>query len=793
MRLRTQLLLILFLLGFTPLFAMLAFNMPQIFSQLQSFYHKSHLQLLRNDFSDLDQHIARRHETIRLFAKVPVPGLINPSRPNLTQARLRYSEWVSTILLDQLDIFQIIFLDSEGNIQFWLDRDPESQELLPTPKLPSIPNGVAINMGREQGFGQVITSPLRRNIDEKHPLSMSLIAPILGKPADKQMRLNSEELNGMVIINIDVAGISRAYPETLWIYHNGDYLPGSPHIGNSTENVLIKYPDLAPILAENQMAIWQHQQLGQYIWIPLMPTQDGGPIWVGRMVDPSPLENFKQSIEIRILSIAIILLIIIIVVARWIALRTERFSTHLIEGLDRLLQDNEKVTFNWKGPKEISNLNNTLNDLAIKHAEHQYHLIEHSKKLERSNRYKSQFLANVSHELRTPLNSILLLSKLMARNDSSLDSEQRQRASVIHQAGSELITLIDDILDLSRIEANRLNIHLDVVNINSLLLEIHELFLPQFSEQKISLDLLHLNEGGPAVITDKEKLKQILKNFIANALKFCQKKTVTIELKYHKESLHPYTIAVIDQGIGIAKDHQQEIFEAFHQADSATNRRYGGTGLGLAISKRLADLLHCKIRLESQLDQGTTFFLDIPIAFDIDMNAHSQPEISATSIVELTSEHAERGPTQINRAATYSEKADIEVVIIEDDLPTLLALTPILEEHRCKITAAITHEEIIDALKEGAHIKFLFLNPQLPDIQYHELQELLRNCPDLSIILLLSDEILPKQAELDTLLQLIPVAESINKPIQSEQITEILKIHNRTCIPHLTRDNPLDI
>ncbi|MBS0659557.1 MAG: response regulator [Verrucomicrobia bacterium] len=237
-----------------------------------------------------------------------------------------------------------------------------------------------------------------------------------------------------------------------------------------------------------------------------------------------------------------------------------------------------------------------------------------AEELERSNRYKSDFLANMSHELRTPLNSSLILSKLLADNPTgNLTEEQVRHAQTIQSAGNDLLALINDILDLSKIEAGYMEIHPEPVTISRLLHDLTRVFEPVAKQRGLTFRA-QLAEGTPGVLeSDRQRLDQILRNLLSNAFKFTQQGSV--ELTVRKAPNGALAFAVRDTGIGIAPEHREAIFEAFRQADGKISRRFGGTGLGLSISRELARLLGGSIQLESELGEGSTFTLLLPVDF----------------------------------------------------------------------------------------------------------------------------------------------------------------------------------
>ncbi|GAE04923.1 CHASE3 domain-containing protein [Paenibacillus sp. JCM 10914] len=236
-------------------------------------------------------------------------------------------------------------------------------------------------------------------------------------------------------------------------------------------------------------------------------------------------------------------------------------------------------------------------------------LEKYAQELEKSSKYKSQFLANMSHELRTPLNSMLILSQILAENkQGSLTEEEQHYASVIHNSGGELLNLINDILDLSKVEAGKMQIEMDLVNLT----ELPELMQDYFAKSAESKNLDFVIEMGSnlpdMMYSDGLRLHQILRNLLSNAIKFTESGSVTLRvMKLDSVATHDFVIggdviafSVEDTGIGIAAEHLSPIFEAFHQGEEAAARKFGGTGLGLSISLHLAKLLGGYIMVESE-------------------------------------------------------------------------------------------------------------------------------------------------------------------------------------------------
>ncbi|MFY9073382.1 HAMP domain-containing sensor histidine kinase [Malaciobacter mytili] len=231
------------------------------------------------------------------------------------------------------------------------------------------------------------------------------------------------------------------------------------------------------------------------------------------------------------------------------------------------------------------------------------------KELIEANKYKNDFLANMSHELKTPLNSIIVISSVMKKNKKGkLDEEQVRNMNIINNCGNDLLILINDILDISKIEAGELALNLKKVNIEVLIDNLYESMKPLSDEKNLKF-IKTFEIDNTDILTDESRLKQIIKNLLSNAFKFTENGKVEIKVKADIENIF---ISVIDEGIGISKDKLLNIFDRFKQADGSTTRKHGGTGLGLAISKELAHLLGGDIKVSSEVNMGSDFQVILP-------------------------------------------------------------------------------------------------------------------------------------------------------------------------------------
>lgn len=718
MKLRYYILLLLLLFGLAPLIIAVLINLPLVLDRTAMFYQKAYLQNLRADFRDLDQHLASRDEMIRLLAKLPEPGVILGDigrEEDIDLARARYTGWINQMLPDQLDVIEILFVDAAGNVRFWLRRDPKTSAWHPEPLPPEPPSRGFVNAGLKLKTGEVIVSRIRINPygateDPRQLMTLQLASPV-GEPGGPNALPP-----GLLLMTIDVGGLAQYYRDTLWVTNAGSYLRAGEPLSD-TATAFDDFSGLADIFEDGKLALWKNANGPPLLWVPMFLTEEGVPLWVGRPVDPSPIEQFRDALMARVLSIILVLVLVVLLMARWLANRAEHFGQELTSGIESILRDSEPQRFDWQGPQEVRALARQLNALAQHHAEHIATERQHTRELEQSNRYKSEFLANVSHELRTPLNSILLLSKMLAAEASALDGEQRRQAQVINEAGRDLRTMIDNILDISRIEAGPVTVSLEWVDIAPTLAELAELMRPPMAQKGLRL-LLDIAAGAPErIYTDRGKLRQILKNFLSNAAKFTDAGTVTIAVTAGSAE-RPVAIAVSDTGIGIPPGKEEIIFEAFQQADGSTRRRYGGTGLGLSISRELAKLLGAEITIQSRLGEGSRFTLLLPLELDpaeieaveiLEHHAAPPLRIDARTDTAALRDGAESAAPPATPATPTVEIGNHWVLLVERDVQCLVTATSELEALGVRVQTAADADEALETLQEERDCALLLL------------------------------------------------------------------------------------
>jgi CheY-like chemotaxis protein len=329
-----------------------------------------------------------------------------------------------------------------------------------------------------------------------------------------------------------------------------------------------------------------------------------------------------------------------------------------------------------------------------------------SAELQSANEYKSEFLANMSHELRTPLNSTLILAKLLADNkERNLTETQVKYAQTISSAGKDLLTLINDVLDLSRIEAGKIEVTPEAVSLQSSVDSLVKLFQPQAADKGLQFAVIIEPGTPPEIHTDPQRLGQILKNLLSNALKFTRQGEVG--LRVFSAGPAGVSFSVRDSGVGIEPHQYEVIFEAFRQADGSIHRKYGGTGLGLSISKDLAELLGGSIEVRSMPGTGSTFTLTLPLEYTgsarpvpaagttASRNPASAQSRPRNPVVEGTGFAPGKKPATILGAASFADDRDHLrpgvrlILVVEDDVRFALILRDLV--HEMNFQAVVVH------------------------------------------------------------------------------------------------------
>jgi signal transduction histidine kinase/DNA-binding response OmpR family regulator/CHASE3 domain sensor protein len=426
--------------------------------------------------------------------------------------------------------------------------------------------------------------------------------------------------------------------------------------------------------------------------------------------------------------------------------------------------------------EERSRLLEEKNELIL---ERNFEIQAKAEQLELITKYKSEFLANMSHELRTPLNSILLLSRLLSENHgNNLSNDEIEYATIIQNSGTSLLTLINEILDLSKIESGKMELEYSQVTIKDLMRGVKDLFEPVAKDKDITFNL-HADDELQQIETDRLRLDQILRNLISNALKFTKQGSVTLNIEKDNEA---FSFIVKDTGIGIPKDKLETIFEAFQQADGSTKRQYGGTGLGLSISRELAKLLGGVITVTSEEGKGSEFKLTIPakknaahiVAPQNESLFRTNAEVESYNVPEIK-RHDKNYISEIIPASVADDRHDIEtgdkvILIVEDDTGFAKSLLDFTRQKNYKGIVAVRGDEGVNLAKKY-HPHGILLDLQLPVKSGWEVMDELKSDPatkPIPIHIMSSHEV--KNISLSS-----GAADFISKPVAFERMSAVFQ------------------
>lgn len=400
-------------------------------------------------------------------------------------------------------------------------------------------------------------------------------------------------------------------------------------------------------------------------------------------------------------------------------------------------------------------------------------LEEKNRNIELSSKYKSEFLANMSHELRTPLNSILILSQLLYENEKgTLTKNQVEHAETIYTSGKDLLELINDILDLSKIESGKMEIYKEEVTVEDIKAFVDRQFTPIAKQKELQFHINVAANTKSSIITDDQRLKQIIKNLLSNAFKFTHKGSVTFSIR---EETAGMVFTVSDTGIGISEDQRKAIFEAFYQGDGTTTRKYGGTGLGLSITRELAQLLNGKINVESKEGEGSIFQLILPL--DGEHHFFNENEVAATAETVIGPPLPDQQEDTIhkNEPIVSEPLHGKEVLIVDDDMRNVFALTSALEKYEMKVRFAENGKEAIEMLLENPSVDIVLMDIMMPVMDGYEAMRGIRSIDalkDLPVIALTAKAMKNDKSKcLEA-----GASDYISKPVDMDQLVSLLKV-----------------
>lgn len=333
------------------------------------------------------------------------------------------------------------------------------------------------------------------------------------------------------------------------------------------------------------------------------------------------------------------------------------------------------------------------------------------KQLDQASRLKTNFISNMSHELRTPLNSVIALSGVLSRRLSNkIPDEELSYLEIISRNGKNLLNMINDILDISRIEAGHEETNISSFDVNSVISDVVEMLQAQAEQQKIKLNYVSTEEI--VINSDMNKFTHILQNLVSNAVKFTEDGSVEIKVKQIEDKLQ---VLVKDTGIGIPEEHIEHIFDEFRQADGSTSRKYGGTGLGLAISRKYANLLGGTIKVESTPDVGSEFILELPLKYEAEQ-----------AIEEKNSSDENRYEIKRKFQVGNEDLSNKTILLVEDNESSVIQVKDLIENLGCRVQVARDAKEALAIIEEGIP-DGMILDLMMPDVDGFRLLEILRN------------------------------------------------------------------
>jgi signal transduction histidine kinase len=406
-------------------------------------------------------------------------------------------------------------------------------------------------------------------------------------------------------------------------------------------------------------------------------------------------------------------------------------------------------------------------DIETKNAEIEHarqEIEERAKQLDQANRYKSQFLANMSHELRTPLNSLLVLARLLAQNPlGNLTVKQVEYATVIHSSGSDLLRLINDILDLTKVEAGKMDINPERFALAELIEDLRGVFGPLTEEKRLGFMITTGTEVPADLVTDKQRLRQMLYNLLSNAVKFTERGRVELLIEaaaaQSPDTGSRIVFTVTDTGIGISPDNLTSIFSAFQQGDGTTSRRYGGTGLGLAICREVAGRLGGEVTVHSELGRGSTFSLHLPLT------QHGGPQPRAFA--------AEGSVRPVPAAMPHEALRGHKVLVVDDDPRNAFVLTDVLEMHGMTVVQATDGRKAIAELASG-DIDLVLMDVMMPQMDGYETTRAIRKMPQYSRLPVITVTARAMQGDREKSID-AGATDYITKPIDIEELLNCME------------------
>lgn len=393
--------------------------------------------------------------------------------------------------------------------------------------------------------------------------------------------------------------------------------------------------------------------------------------------------------------------------------------------------------------------------------------------IKQASRYKSEFLANMSHELRTPLNSLLILAQILAENkEKNLSEKQVEFAETIFSSGNNLLHLINDILDLTKVESGKMDIHPAEVELQEIANQLERGFRPVATQKQLDFTIRMDDQLPPFIWTDEQRLLQIITNLLSNAFKFTAEGSVYVDICLQKTPEGSnVAFHVCDTGSGIPLDKQSIIFEAFQQADGTTSRKYGGTGLGLSISREMAHLLGGFIRVKSDEGKGSIFTLYLPLTRENVLEVQGAETYALAPVAASLAQHTKAAADVSGEEGLAGQS----VLVVDDDMRNIFALTAALEERGMSVYFAENGRECVHLLQDHPDLDIVLMDIMMPEMDGYETIENIRSMPAFQKLPIIALTAKAMKHDREKCME-AGASDYISKPVNMEQLISLMRV-----------------
>lgn len=737
MRIRTIILLILFLFGAIPLFLLVSYNLPTVLDQYEIAAKEKQLATLERDFLALSDLLQKRKDTLRVFSVSPgsqeLVGLPGRQLP-FSIVRKRFGKMMVDWYQNDLDVFRIIMLDNKGQQQLKVERHKDGLlKVSPDSALENNNHKLFFQDAISMKPGQIHFGDIQVATGTKtggKQIAVQLVVPV-GSSASGS--------GGFASIEFDLALFLADFSGHVILRGDGALVDISQNTISTQQShdFFFRFPLLkAGLELQESITVTDRSKKNTMVLMPLIQNRHKKHVlWVGQSVDTSVTDLWLQEFQQRVFFIVISFLFVLLLVSLFIAGRVNNILNRLLSGVSHIVNRDGNVSFQFKRPLELSQLGDELNQLARDQEKYieeitnrEQSLIQARSDAEAANHAKSVFLANMSHELRTPLNAILGYAQLFA-GDSSLTHQQHSGIKTIHQSGEHLLMLINDILDISKVEAGKMELHETEFRLPEFISEVTNIIRMRAKQAGIEFNYTSTWNLPPVIKADELRLRQILLNLLSNAVKFTDYGGCNLEIQAFslEDDRTRLTIIVEDTGPGVEPAMQKKIFEPFQQ--SGERLKYSeGSGLGLAISRKMVELMGGRLELVSPINESSEDDSGVGSAgsrfsFSIDVSLGAGTAVNGTREQLVTGYSCDGKKDQEGQRILIVDDNSSNRAVLRD---TLQPLGFIIEEAKdgSEVEAAcerfLPHAILMDLhmpkVSGGVATKLLKRNPQFTEI-----------------------------------------------------------------------------